>query len=161
MMFNNQEMIRFHLQKSMLLIALGALHSGIWAQEPRPAPELPVLSACAGETAPFVIISGIATPTGFSVSLYNRVAEQLQQHASFKELPWARCLEEVKAGRIDLAIDAYEDAERRKEFLYTLLYHPHTPGFLSAHGCQPSRSSVLDTCSAAETAWLRCAWLHL
>jgi len=111
----------------MLLTALGVLHGGICAQEPRPAPEIPVLSACAGETAPFVITRGVATPTGFSISLFNRIAEQLQQRASFKELPWARCLEEVKEGRIDLAIDAYEDAERRKVFLYTVPYHTLTP----------------------------------
>ena len=119
--FKNHTMTRFPLQKALLLTYFGVLHAGIWAQE------LPVLSACAGETAPFVIISGVPTPTGFSISLFNRIAEQLQQRASFKELPWARCLEEVKAGRIDLAIDAYEDAERRKEFLYTLPYHTLTP----------------------------------
>ncbi len=120
-------MTRAHLPNALLLAACSVVHGVIWAQGSGSAPIGPVLSACAGETAPFVIIKGSATPTGFSISLFNRIAEHLQLHARFKELPWARCLEEVKAGRIDLAIDAYEDAERRKVFLYTVPYHTLTP----------------------------------
>lgn len=120
-------MMRAHLLKALLLTACGALHGGVFAKKPSLATEIPVLSACASETAPFVIIKGAPSATGFSITLFNRIAEQLQQRASFKELPWARCLAEVKEGRIDLAIDAYEDAERRKVFLYSAPYHTLTP----------------------------------
>jgi ABC-type amino acid transport substrate-binding protein len=116
-----------HLPKAVLLAMNVALAGSVWAQVPALSPNLPFLSACAGETAPFVIIKGLVTPTGYSISLFNHIAEQLQRRANFKELPWARCLEDVKAGRIDLAIDAYEDADRRRVFLYSMPYHTLTP----------------------------------
>jgi len=120
-------MTKAHLLKALLFAACGALHAGIYAKEPSTTAEMPVLSACAGETPPFVIIKGMTATTGFSITLFNHIAEQLQRRPSFKELPWARCLEEVKEGRIDLAIDAYADAERRKVFLYSVPYHTLTP----------------------------------
>jgi len=83
-MANNHDMTRFHPPKALLLTALGALHGGIWAQEPRPAPKIPVLSACAGEAAHFVIVRGVATPTGFSIQ-YTWIAknDQTTPHCKF------------------------------------------------------------------------------
>jgi len=85
------------------------------------------LSGCAGETAPFVITKDVPTVTGYSIEVFNRVAKQWGRNPNFQELPWARCLEAVKLGQIDLAIDAYDDSERRKLFLYSLPYHTLTP----------------------------------
>jgi ABC-type amino acid transport substrate-binding protein len=64
---------------------------------------------------------------GFSYALLQDVARQLGRKPLVKELPWARCLQDVKSGAIDLAVDAYDDAERRRQFLYSTPYHTLTP----------------------------------
>jgi ABC-type amino acid transport substrate-binding protein len=64
---------------------------------------------------------------GFSFDLFQNVARQLGRSSEVKELPWARCLSEVKAGRVDVAIDAYEDADRHKTFHYSTPYYTLTP----------------------------------
>lgn len=85
------------------------------------------LTGCASETPPFVLMNNGRGESGFSVELFKLVATKLQRKADIQELPWARCLDEVKSGRIDLAIDAYDDADRRKLFFYSRAYYTLTP----------------------------------
>ena len=85
------------------------------------------LTGCASNTPPFVVMkSGVAT-SGLSFELFQFVARQMGRAPKVGELPWARCLSDVKAGRIDVAIDAYEDADRRRSFLYSSAYYTLTP----------------------------------
>lgn len=85
------------------------------------------LTACASHTPPFVMFDRGAAVSGFSYELLQWVAKQVGRELRVIEVPWTRCLNEVKAGRIDLVIDAYEDAERRKTYVYSSPYHTLTP----------------------------------
>jgi len=85
------------------------------------------LTACASNTPPFVIMTNGVGTAGYSFELFQNIASQLGRSAEVRELPWARCLLEVKSGEIDLAIDAYDDVERRKTYLYTNPYYTLTP----------------------------------
>ena len=105
-----------------LVPAFGLVPSqGAWAQDAN------ILTGCSSESPPFVITKDGIGQSGFSVELMRRVAQQIGQEADIRELPWARCLNEVQAGRIDVAVDAFEDAERRKKFYYTSPYYTLTP----------------------------------
>jgi polar amino acid transport system substrate-binding protein len=64
---------------------------------------------------------------GFSVELFNYVAKSLGRIANVIDMPWARCLNEVQNGRVDVAIDAYEDEERHRKFFYSTSYYTLTP----------------------------------
>ncbi len=121
--------LKFGLQYVVVVCATVFATTSPEAQTPAPggAAKPATLSACAGETAPFVITKKAPAVTGYSIEVYERVASQLGRVTRFQELPWARCLDAVKSGQIDLAIDAYEDEERRKVFLYTLPYYTLTP----------------------------------
>ncbi|OYU46496.1 MAG: hypothetical protein CFE44_01820 [Burkholderiales bacterium PBB4] len=87
----------------------------------------PVLSACAGQSPPFVWMTKGLGSQGFSVELLGKVATGLGRTARIQELPWARCLRDVEAGRIDVAVDAYDDVARRTKFVYSMPYHTLTP----------------------------------
>lgn len=86
-----------------------------------------VLSACAGHTPPFVQFFDGNAIGGFSVELVQQVSKLLGLQAQIQQLPWARCLQLVKLGKVDVAIDAYDDAERRKSFRYSTAYYTLTP----------------------------------
>ncbi len=103
------------------LWALGAVmwHSSVIAG--------PALSGCASHTPPFVLMKDGRGDAGYSVELLQYLASRQGRDAHIVELPWARCLLEVKNGKVDVAIDAYDDVERRKTFLYTAPYHVLTP----------------------------------
>ncbi len=51
--------------------------------------------------------------TGLNIELLRRVERQLGEHFSFEAKPWKRCLEEVRAGRMDAVIAAADSSERR------------------------------------------------
>jgi polar amino acid transport system substrate-binding protein len=85
------------------------------------------LSACASHTPPFVIFAGDEPLGGFSYELLQLLARRMGSKLQLQKLPWARCLQEVKSGRVDLAIDGYDDVERRKSFWYSSAYHRLTP----------------------------------
>jgi polar amino acid transport system substrate-binding protein len=85
------------------------------------------LSACASHTPPFVMFALGDPLTGFSFELLGQLASHMGRRLRVSKLPWARCLQEVKSGAIDLAIDAYDDAERRKTYFYSAPYHTLTP----------------------------------
>lgn len=85
------------------------------------------LSGCASDTPPTVIMKNGRVESGFSVDLFSKAAAQFGRSAVVYDMPWARCLVEVRAGRVDVAIDAFDDPERRKLFHYTKPYHTLTP----------------------------------
>jgi len=87
----------------------------------------PLLSACASHTPPFVLFVQGAPVGGFSYELLSQIATHMGRKLTVSPLPWARCLQDVKSGAIDLAIDAYDDAERRKFYLYSAPYHTLSP----------------------------------
>jgi len=68
-----------------------------------------------------------AARRGFSFELLANLSKQMGVRLSVRQLPWARCLQQVRLGKIDLAIDAYEDVERRKVFHYSNPYYTLTP----------------------------------
>lgn len=86
-----------------------------------------MLSACAGQSPPFVSMTNGVGTQGFSVELLGKVAVGLGRTARIQELPWARCLRDVEAGRIDVAVDAYDDVARRTKFVYSMPYYSLTP----------------------------------
>jgi polar amino acid transport system substrate-binding protein len=90
-------------------------------------PSAKPLTGCAGDSPPFVMTKKGVGFSGFSFELFQDLARQIGQLSEVKDLPWARCLDEVKAGRIDVAIDAYEDADRRKVYHYSVPYYTLTP----------------------------------
>jgi polar amino acid transport system substrate-binding protein len=94
---------------------------------PATAQPLASLSACASHTPPFVLFTQDEPVGGFSYALLQGLARQMGRQLHVHKLPWARCLQEVKSGAIDLAIDAYDDAERRKVYGYSSSYHTLTP----------------------------------
>lgn len=112
----------FSVRKTALAVALClSAPFSVWAAQAA------TLSGCASHTPPFVVFSKGTPVGGFSYELFQNIATQLQRKPVVTRLPWARCLQEVKAGSIDMAIDAYVDAERRKTFLYSAPYHALTP----------------------------------
>ncbi len=103
-----------------------------------------VLSACASHTPPFVLFAKGEPVSGFSLELLQAMSKKIGRPLRVSELPWAHCLQDVRSGAINLAIDAYDDAERRKTFLYSTPYHTLTPQvFYKAH-------SLLDTLQIKE-----------
>jgi polar amino acid transport system substrate-binding protein len=86
-----------------------------------------MLTACAGHTPPFILFFDGQPVGGFSFELLMNLSHQMGMRLSVRQLPWARCLQQVRLGKIDLAIDAYEDAERRKVFHYSNPYYTLTP----------------------------------
>jgi polar amino acid transport system substrate-binding protein len=109
------------LSRCLLVVGFCATGAGGYADSPVP------LSACAGDTPPFVKMQNGNGVSGFSVDLFGKVAQRLRRHGQIQELPWARCLDQVRAGRVDVAIDAYDDPERHKLFLYSAPYYTLTP----------------------------------
>lgn len=85
------------------------------------------LTACATSTPPFVLGEKNRAVGGFSVELLQTLAAAMKRELDVSEVPWARCLNEVKAGRVDIAIDAYDDAERRRLYHYSEPYYTLTP----------------------------------
>jgi polar amino acid transport system substrate-binding protein len=101
---------------------------------PAAAQALASLSACASHTPPFVLFAKDEAVGGFSYELLQSLARQMGRKLQVSKLPWARCLQEVKSGAVDLAIDAYDDAQRRKLYWYSRSYHTLTPQiFYKAH----------------------------
>jgi polar amino acid transport system substrate-binding protein len=97
------------------------------------------LSACASHTPPFVMFAQEQAVGGFSYELLQGLARRMGSTLHVSKLPWARCLQEVKSGAVDLAIDAYDDAERRNSYWYSSSYHMLTPQiFYKTH-------SLIDT----------------
>lgn len=107
-------------QVSRLWVIIAFIAHGVaWAAPP--------LVGCASHTPPFVLMKDGRGEAGYSVELLQYLAAQQNREARIVELPWARCLLEVKVGKADVAIDAYDDVERRKTYLYTAPYHVLTP----------------------------------
>ncbi len=107
--------------------AAGLLAGLLAAPLPAVAQTTRTLSACASHTPPFMLFSQGRPVGGFSYGLLQDVARQMGRKPLVKELPWARCLQDVKTGAIDLAVDAYDDAERHRQYLYSTSYHTLTP----------------------------------
>ena len=57
------------------------------------------LTACATSTPPFVLGEKNRAVGGFSVELLQTLAAAMKRELDVSEVPWARCLNEVKAGR--------------------------------------------------------------
>jgi polar amino acid transport system substrate-binding protein len=91
------------------------------------AEPLAPLKACASHTPPFVLFAQTEPVGGFSFELLQSLSRQMGRKLQVGILPWARCLQYVKSGSVDLAIDAYDDAERHKYFFYSTAYHTLTP----------------------------------
>jgi polar amino acid transport system substrate-binding protein len=85
------------------------------------------LTGCASHTPPFVMMKAGVGSTGYSVDYFKSVAKSLGLSGVIRELPWARCLRDVAAGSVDIAVDAYEDAGRRTQYLYSAPYYTLTP----------------------------------
>lgn len=85
------------------------------------------LTGCASESPPFVHMKEGKGVSGFSVDLFHKIAHSMQRDGQIVDLPWARCLEEVRSGVIDVAVDAYDDPERRQLFHYSQPYYTLTP----------------------------------
>lgn len=114
--------IRFPV-RWVIAVGWASLGCAAWAQ----GAKTPPLTGCASATAPFVKMTGGVGVAGFSVDLLTRIARELKRPAQVLEMPWARCLDQVRRGRVDVAVDAYDDADRRKIYRYTRPYYTLTP----------------------------------
>ena len=56
---------------------------------------------------------------GFSVDYLNEILKSKNIVAKYSLIPWPRCLEAVKKGEYDLALNATKNPEREREFLMT------------------------------------------
>jgi polar amino acid transport system substrate-binding protein len=122
-----------------------------------PAHALDRLTGCASETPPFVLMKAGIGVSGYSVEYFKAVSKALGLTGEIRDLPWARCLRDVADGRIDVAVDAYDDAERRTQYLYSNPYYTLTPQvFFSAS----KASKGLPAKSAVELATLRGCGVH-
>jgi len=135
------------MNKLQSLLVLGAMALPcvpVWAQA------APALKGCASHTPPFMIFKDKKAEAGFSYELFLEIARQLGRSAEVSALPWARCLQEVKAGRIDMAIDAYGDAQRRKTYWYSTPYYTLTPQvfFRSKSSFTPASAGTASTLKA-------------
>ena len=115
------------------------------------------LTGCASHTPPFVLMKAGVGKSGFSVEFFDGVARSMGRPGVIRELPWARCLRDVAAGSVDIAVDAYEDAERRKKYWYSTPYYTLTPQVFFRF---PRDGSGLLAKSAAELATLTGCGVH-
>ena len=109
----------------------------------------PELSGCASQTPPFVLMKAGVGSNGFSVEYFHSVARSMGRTGVIRELPWARCLREVASGTVDIAVDAYDDAERRTKYWYSSPYYTLTPQIFYR---SPAPGGIVSTRSAAELA---------
>lgn len=124
------------------ILAGAALPAAAMAQNP------PTLSACAGHTPPFVLFFEGNALSGFSLELVQQLARELGRPVQVQQLPWARCLQQVKLGKVDMAIDAYDDAQRRASFHYSTPYYTLTPQVFYRAADAEVRPEVLTSRSA-------------
>jgi polar amino acid transport system substrate-binding protein len=68
------------------------------------------VSYCFNEWPPYAYLDG-AQAKGISVEILTEATRRAGMTASFVELPWNRCLEQVRSGETDAVIDAAERAE--------------------------------------------------
>lgn len=115
--------MRFCSNARRLLVLFALASCQVWGSTDGNA----VLSACASQTPPFVIMKDGVGSEGYSVELLQQIANTTGRKARIQELPWARCLRDVEAGRIDLAVDAYDDLTRRTKFAYSTAYYKLSP----------------------------------
>jgi polar amino acid transport system substrate-binding protein len=92
---------------------------------------------------------------GFSVELFQDLANRLQYKGIVQELPWARCLADVKDGKIDIAIDAYDAADRRKIYFYSNAYYTLTPQIFYRSGTPNLPTSTVATLAKLRGCGLR------
>ena len=83
------------LQKVFVIAFCSMLSGVVVAQNSRE------VIACASHTPPFVLVENERGVAGFSVDLLRMLATEMKRDLKVLELPWARCLNEVKAA--DLA----------------------------------------------------------
>ena len=83
----------------LMLVSLGALS----------ASGAPV-SFCFNDWPPLAMKTA-AGPEGISITIIKEAARRLGKEVTFQELPWNRCLQQVRDGEIDAVIDAAKRAE--------------------------------------------------
>ena len=83
----------------LMLVSLGALS----------ASGAPV-SFCFNDWPPLTMKTA-AGPKGISITIIKEAAKRLGKEVTFQELPWNRCLQQVKDGEIDAVIGAAKRAE--------------------------------------------------
>lgn len=69
----------------------------------------------------------IADSSGSSIELLQELANKLQATIQLNRLPWTRCMQAVESGQMDMALDAYYDAERARRFDFSTPYYFLTP----------------------------------
>lgn len=139
------------LRALLLLLGLLVATGGIRAQAGA------ALKACASHTPPFMLFTQGQAVGGFSLELLQLLAKQTGHTLQVNLLPWARCLQNVKTGALDLAIDAYDDAERRKTYWYSAPYHTLTPQIFYRTG---SRLDAMPIRQARDLEPLRGCGVH-
>jgi len=63
----------------------------------------------------------------FSLDMLEAALARIDRHARFVAMPWARCLQQVEAGRVDFALGAYYSDERARRFAFSVPYSKTTP----------------------------------
>jgi polar amino acid transport system substrate-binding protein len=85
---------------------------------------------------------------GATVSLIERILKRSNTPYSVEWFPWTRCLAYIKQGTIQIGMDAYYDARRNKDIVYSEPYYTLTPQYYYSrkhfpHGLAISRLADL------------------
>jgi polar amino acid transport system substrate-binding protein len=112
-----------------LLFAWGLAAPALAAGKELPAPPLVACADPPAWTLTARDASGAVTETGasFSFDVLAAALKSMGRTVRFVALPWARCMQEVQAGRIDYALGAYYSDDRARRYSYSVPYSRGTP----------------------------------
>jgi polar amino acid transport system substrate-binding protein len=66
--------------------------------------------------------------TGFSVELVRRLFHELGREVRFRtDIPWSRCIRDVRHQKGDFIMDIYKDGPHQAEYLFSVPYNTLTP----------------------------------
>ncbi len=70
----------------------------------------------------YIYVDEYDDPQGFDIELIRTLAEAVNCHVELHELPWARHLKELEAGRIDVATSVSKNEERARFGYFSIPY---------------------------------------
>lgn len=125
-----------------LILAIG-MAVLLWSQLAlsAPPPPAPTVRLCVDDNfAPFEYAPPRAAHAvrGATISLIERILKH--NHVSYKIewFPWTRCLAYVKQGTIQIGMDAYYDARRNQDIVYSEPYYTLTPQYYYSRSHYPA-----------------------
>lgn len=60
-----------------------------------------------------------SNPMGFELEIFQSVMERMGYRVRFEEMPWKRCLQNLKSGEMDVVISMLKNEERERSIPYS------------------------------------------